>query len=785
MTAQNSVFWPWLTIGPVQRPSRMIPWDQKDENYDDNAATYYLGSLWEPYRNFFLQEYAANMNMVQNGPQSFGSTSQIREFLGDATSPTGRLPWKYAIGQAMHTRLVGAADNISVSAKAVSWTSNVAARKETALYDRLLKTQAAQLGGPIAEAMGTQGIGTDVEAEEEQFENLWTDPYERAVSNLVTAMAKRQRLSRMQRKAASHMALSGVAAIHEFINGNRIEAELCEPSEIGWDTTAIRPDFSDGEYCYTSRLMDVTAIAEQFQSSKEKIRALDRWANIQSANFANGQNPGWPQRRPRVFTTYFKDLQYVERGFVLKDGEPHYCTINQPDPTFRKNDEVYEYTDKDLIPPPENEWTATWTDEEWKRRKQVKAVQRLRYCTMIPWQYLPGAYTNGMPFASRKLQLKEDDLRWISPTGNMILESGEYPLQEADPDDKYMVAFPLKFSSWMYIGGLAIAPLSCVRDIQGMMNASLSDMLMRMSRAEMPTTVFDHDALSAAGITAAEAVKNLKQGKSFGIKSMLVGGVNQAIKTTETGLGPEFYQRFQIIDRLYQMAQNATGIYDQNFGAPGGEDMLVRVKELQSRQSGIMLQPFFAAIQELFEQVHQFNAQAGKKFYAARPWALNEMVGDEGEKVMLLSKDLTDEQFRVETVLTVDAEQRKRDAETMMFQQGGYMDRGLLDAREAASLVARGALPEDVKDGAARFTKRMAEAQKQMAQQQEQQQAAMMAAQAQAGLEQEENELAKMGTDVALQQEQMERKSMQPVVQAMARHLEPNEEEMAGLPQNP
>lgn len=787
MITGSTVYWPWLTVGPVIRPSRLIPWEKKDQNYDDTCFRYYLGSVYQPYRNFYLQEYALNLNMTQNGISSWGSAQATREFFGDENAPTGRLPWRYAIGQAMHTRVVGAADSISVNAIATSWTSNLKARKDAALYDRLLKSQAAQLGGPLAEAMSMQGVGPDEDQEEDMHENLWTDPYERAITNLITAMGKHQKLSRKQRKAASHLWNSGVVATFQYPNGNNIECELCEPSEIGWDTTAVRPDFSDGEFWYRARLQTVPAIAEQYQAARDKITMLDKWANQQSAMFSSTQNPGWPQRCPRVFTVPFRDMQYVERGFVLKDGEPHFCTINVPDPQYR--DGRMTYTDKDLIVPPESEMTATWTDDEWRNRKQTKAIERLRYCTAIPWEYMPGAYTNDdsgnpRPFSERQERIyakNKEVLGILSPTGDMILESGEYPLQESDPDDKYMVESPIKFSSWMYLGGMAIAPASCVRDIQGMMNASLSDMLMRMSRAEMPTTVFDTDALVAAGITADQAMRNLKQGRAFGIKSQLVGGLNQAIKTTETGLGSEFYQRFGIIDKLYEMAQNATGIYDQNFGAPGSGDQLVRVKEMQSRQSGVMLQPFFAALGDLFEQVQQFNAQAGKKFFAARKWALNQMVGDEGERIILASKEMDEEQFRVEIKLTVDAEQRKRDAETMILGQGGYMDRGLLDAKTAAELLSNSALPEDVKEGAARFTKRMAEAQKQQAAAMEQQQQMAAAAQAQAHLDEQENQLAQESVKVAQTQEQMERKSMQPIIQSVAEHLKPNEAELGEM----
>jgi len=99
-----------------------------------------------------------------------------------------------------------------------------------------------------------------------------------------------------------------------------------------------------------------------------------------------------------------------------------------------------------------------------------------------------------------------------------------------------------------------------------------------------------------------------------------------------------------------------------------------------------------------------------------------------------------------------------------------------LDAKSAADLLGR-SLPEAVNEGARQFTRRMAEAQKAMAEQQQQQQQAMMAAQQQANLEQQEMELSKMSVDTAMKQEAMERKSAQPIIQAAARHLEPNEQE--------
>ena len=112
----------------------------------------------------------------------------------------------------------------------------------------------------------------------------------------------------------------------------------------------------------------------------------------------------------------------------------------------------------------------------------------------------------------------------------------------------------------------------------------------------------------------------------------------------------------------------------------------------------------------------------------------------------------------------------------MVLGQGGYLDRQLLDRTEAARLLSDGALPEDVDRAAARFTRKMDQVAAMQQQQQQQQQQAMAAAQMGAELDRREDDLSNKATNAALKQEQMERKSMQPMMQALSRHIEPQEE---------
>ena len=780
----------WIPLMPVNRPSRLIPQQIKDSNegYDNQCARFWMSGVDNGRRNSYLNEYVANSLMTSNitGSSSFGSSQQIREVLGDANNPSGRHAWKDTVMQPMHTRIVGACSSMSISAEAKSWAANVKARKDAFLAKRALLASAAELGGPLQEAMqNMHGVQPDAKAEAQQAGNLWTDPYEKTVTNFITALAKHQDFDGMKEQVASNIGRSGIGAVAFFDVGNNIESMVIEPDEFVYDTAHTKRDMTDSNFMGWIPLMDVEALVEQYQPKKDAIIAIERWSNMAATSVGDG-SWGWPDRKPRVAKMFYKDIEELWWGFVLVDGMPEYLPICPEEYAKEETarDGVKRYTKADLIESPVNRWTATWTDEEHRNRMQVRYVQKLRFCDMIPWEYMPYGYTLGRRPGSaqwdeRRYQLQREGIDVVSAYGDLVLAHGEYSMQERNPDDVFSVVFPIKAASWLNIGGNIIAPLSCVRDVQAVRNATLSDMMMRMTRSDMPTTIFDEGALAGANITQDEAAANLKIGKSFAIQSQLVGGINQAVTTTETGLGADFYNRFGILEQLYMMAQNSTGFYDQNFGAPGSQEQLVRVKELQDRQSGIMMKPLLSCNQSIFTQMHQFNSMAGRQFYAQRPWLLNRFVGDEGERILMASQDMMDEAFRVEVTVSESPEQRREMARTMIIGEGGYVDRQFLDAQTATRLLADGAFPEDVDREAARFTKRLAEAKEQMAQQQQQQAAMAAAGEQMAALNEQEQKLSEQQGKLALGQQKVQAQAMKPLIDAQAEWLRPQDQDFA------
>lgn len=768
-TTNNRGFWTWIPISTQIPPSMTIPEKDKDERYHALWTRYFLSRQVGAWIEFYRGNYAANMEYAIDS--RWGEEEDVRLFLGDGPAQTSRIPFKFPIVSPMLTRMVGAVDNISISAKAEPVTQYLAqTRKEDAFLKAMLMSEAAGAGPMVAEAYAKQGISPSPEETEKIFDMTYQDHIIRGANSLMAMLSERSKLDDTKRVAAAYMALSGVAAAHCFVNGNNLEWEICEPREVGWDTSAMRPDFADGQFVYTCPLMNVSGIAERWNPVKDKIYALDTWARILPGGY--NFNAGWPQSRPRVFTMYWKDMKYVERGFVEKDGIAQYVTINEDNPDTGKPD----FTDEDLITPPENQYTLAWTPAELKAKKQRRAIEIVRYCSMIPWEYLPGGYTKGRPYSPNEAPPSppmNSGLPSIGVVGDMVLDYGVYPLQEADADDVYSVKFPIKLSTWRYLGGHAVAPLTAARDPQRWMNQITSDIAWRMRKAGGKSVLLAKEAVDGSNMDEEELNLKIKEGDTIVVPAAMFGGLQNASSQIDASPGASFYNMLGLLPQVKSVAESAVGVYESNYGAPTGGGQLVGTLQLQLQQAGVMQQPFYAAIADLYKQIHQFNAQAGKQFYSRRPWLLSQMVGEDDMTALITTQDMQLEQFRVKISLAPDSAQLRTITDQQLIPQ--LMQMGMLDPTTAAQLMGR-SVPEDVYAAARQFTKQAAEAASQQAQQQQVMMAEQAMAQEQAAIDQQQTELAKQENSSELKMAQLQQKADQPYRQAQSEWMKPDAE---------
>jgi len=767
-TVNNRGFWTWIPISTMIPPSMTTPERDKGESYHALWTRYFLSRQVGAWIEFYRNNYTANMEYAIDS--RWGEEEDVRMFLGDGPAQTSRIPFKFPILSPMLTRMVGAVDNISISAKAEAVTQYYAqTRREEAFAKAMLMSEAAASGPMMAAAFEGQGISPSMQETEKIFDMTYQDHIIRGANSLMNMIAERSKLDDTKRVTAAYMALSGVAAAHCFINGNNLEWEVCEPREVGWDTSAMRPDFADGQFVYTCPLMNVSGIAERWQPKADVILALDKWARILPGGY--NFNAGWPQSRPRVFTMYWKDMKYVERGFVEKDGMVQYVTINEVDPDTGEP----QFTDKDLVEPPKNQYTEAWTASELRAKKQKRAIEVVRYCSMIPWEYLPGGYTKNMPFAADGKPASppmNSGLPNVGVVGDLVLDYGMYPLQEADPDDVYSVKFPIKFSAWRYLGGHVVAPLTAARDPQRWMNQITSDIAWRIRKAGGKSVLIAKEAIDGSNMDEEELNMKVKEGDTIVVAASQLGGLQNASGQVDASPGPGMYNLLGSLPQFKAIAESATGVYESNYGSPQG-GQLVGTLQLQLQQAGVMQQPFYAAVAELYKQIHQFDAQAGKQFYAKRPWLLSQMVGEEDMAALVTTEDMQLEQFRVKVSLSPDGQQLRTITDQQLIPQ--LMQMGMLDPTTAAQLLGR-STPDDAYAAARQFAKQAAAAAA-AAQQQQQVAAAeaQMAAEQQA-IDQQQLELSKQENNSDLKMAQLEQKASQPYRQAESEWMKPDSE---------
>jgi len=752
----------WLTVGPRTRPDRTLPESKKDLDYDGQCGAYYMGMVNTAAINMFRREYSLNVAYTLG---QWGEEEDVKVFLRDKGRSTSRVKFVLPLIQPTLTRLRGAADNLSISAQAIPATQFAETRKERRLMERLAMSIAAQASEVVAAAFAQQGVSPDERVTEQLHESTYQDELMPALNSLMKMIALHNNIDGLKRDIAKHVALSGLGAFHNYAVGGKLVNELCEPDELGWDPACSRADFSDGEFWIHAPVLSVQQIAERFQSKKAVIVALDKWANTNLSG--DGTNNGGPSRLYRVATTYYRDIEYYEGGFVKdEDGELIYVVLNDPDRSSK--DKTPLYTGADLQDPPETELTAEWTQDEWNNKKQKRWREVIRYASIIPWEYLPGV-SLGQQF-DNKLPGYEHAKTLLNKNGDLVLEGGKCHLQELFPDDTYGKGSPLKFSTWTYLAGNPVAPLTAARSPQRVMNQLTTDLMYRLRKAGGQSIAIDTDAMAMSTMSEQELYMALKEGDPVNLKGAIVNGLSNAVKEIDSSPGPGFYNMFGLIPQIKAMMEGSVGVFEQNYGAPGSANQLVGTMQLQLQQAGLMQQPYSACIADLVRQEHQWNAQAGKQFYAARPWALRQMVGDKGAQAILLSKDMQYEQFRIEIVLTPNAQEIRTIVDNQIIPM--RMQMGMLGPQEAANLFGR-AFPADVDQACREFTAKMALAQQAQAEADQKQLQMDALAQEEQAVADQEQESAKLEQEGALKAAQIQQKLQQPYAQADAKNLEP------------
>jgi hypothetical protein len=735
-------WWQWNRLTSTEKPDMSKPESEKGEQYDLDNTRHYFARDIGTYVNWMRYCAAVNNGFVSG--RIWGLGPDRNSFLMDGMGPTTRQPFLFPLMQPMHTRLVAQGSRLQITAKAVALTQRAKSRREAAILKAKAMAQAAKTGPDMAQVYGAMGVTPDENESMKFVEDNFQDPIVKGMNSALTMMTRIQGLDSMKKQLASNVATSGIGVMHMVKNGSNLYWELVDTDDFVWDTNARRQDLADGEFMGIAKMRPISQLCEMYHVKRDILKKLEEAVRVYNQNNSATPFASWPTGMPRVYTCYYRDGKYMKRGFIEGPNGPEMVTVDEINPDTGKP----RYTEADLIDPPKNQYTMNWNG-----RTDTKFIEVLRYCTFIPREYLPGF---------------SKDPKEPGQPSDIVLEHGVFHLQEADPDRENGVRFPIKASTWMNVGGFVVAPLTAAQSPQRVVNQITTDIIWRMSKAPVPALVVDRKAISQGGQNVMQTLAKLKRGEPIVADSSHAGGIPQIVTTTNVGIDPNIFRQFEVLESLVKAAEDAVGLYKDNFGAPGSANQLVGVKQLQLQQANIMQQPFLDAIQSVYEQVHQCNASSGRQFYIRHPWILQDMVGEESFGYIMATKDYELEQFRVSTDLTIDPEEIKRINTEVVLTQ--LMPAGLLAGSAAAEMLGQ-SYPEDSYKKAVEYTKTMEQAQQQAAEQQAKAAEVQMLMQEEAGLAQQEAEMYDKAMQMAVDSDKTNAKTALPVISNAAKAM--------------
>jgi hypothetical protein len=736
-----------IPIAYEPRPLLSTPWAEKNSSYkyDLGVVRHYMGSASADH-----MEFARVSNMVNEGFASgrlWGLRQDIEGYLKEKGSQTSRPAMQFPMFTPMMSRMLGLLSQVEVYGRAESIDPNAEARKEKYMNQVLAYSLAAQVGPMMEQAYAEMGITGNPARDAIMADRSFQDHVVDAINTFVTVLSKRLKVDELKYEVGQSLTNGGIAAIHGYFYGDYPAVEPLSMEELITDPKARRRDLSDSSYIGFRKVRDLSDLMDIHHGKLEILKQLER---SQEASREGGSDGFWPWGSPVEHTLYFRDGQYITRGFIETSDGLDLVDINAV------NEDTGEplYTEEDIIDPPDNKYTRGW-----KGKTDTKFITKLRYCSFIPREYNPSGITL-------------DDGNKL---GDVVLSHGECDWGEVTSDQEEGVNFPVFRCSWMNINGLIVAPLTAAQTPQRVMNIVTSDIVHRLSKAGGRSPVFDKRAL--AGQSVYKVGIQLKEGDPIEIDSLHAGSVSNALGYAGEGLDKNIFLEFDMIDKLKQVNESLTHLYDQNFGGSGSANELVGVKRLQWQQTSLAQHPYIEALRITFSQTYQWMANTVRRKMLRTPWALERIVGEQKMKVFEALGDMQTEEVKVEVKLGPDAAAiRQAVNETVM---GEWLPTQLVDTATAAEIYGSSTFEQAI-ELMKRFNADRAEA---MAQQAEAEAAAapiQAAQQRDLELGAQENAMYDKMMEMGLEADKVNAKSEMPFRSAIAEHAKPQPEMATG-----
>lgn len=652
-----------LLSSGVQRPNRLE--DVKDELYHARWARYAAYDA----NNFLQQQFIARTKINKKfykGEQWF-IEEDLESFFKDETGQArNRLKIIHNIIRPMVEQYRGNAIRMKINFKAKSISSKAINRREAKMNEMQFYTHIANRVPIMTKELQSKlPIGKDESETKQIVDNLYVDTFVEDLNALLKYVSELNEFEEKQVRLAEELAFSGVAVMQEYENNGNQYFEIVRSEDYFFDRSCVEYNHSDAEYWGRQHYMNASDIYEDYpQITQDERLAIEKYATTYQKNQTTENQMYFGGKVP-VLKVYWRDSQAYEYGYVTDEyGYPYLTKINF---TY-EGEEAPRYTTKDLIQ----------VDSERARRilngklsKKIY-VDEMRYCIFVPQEILSGVINPN------------------SPVRDIILEYGILPYQETDNLDVSSVKSPFKVYCWGYVDGEILSPVDDAISPQRFLNRLLSVAENQINNSRGSGTVYDKSIIDAQG-GEAEMIKNMNQSKPIGVNAR-GRGIQNVVGSYDASINKGTMVMFDIMNVIKAQLKDVTGLNEAIQGESMGSDQLVGVTQLMIQRGSLMQEPFYNSITNVIKQCFQAIASSGKRIYADNERELTIAVGDDGARVLKISKDMKTEDFRVFV--------KRENSEEMLVQAGNNMAQvllqlGFIDKTVFANLYNR-ATPDDV-----------------------------------------------------------------------------------------
>jgi len=544
---------------------------------------------------------------------------------------------------------VGNAERMDLSCSAKSLSYAAINRREQKLNDLLTWTDIANGSDPgfkeyLKEKMP---IGDTKEQTAELFENVWTDEYAKTINHLLEYVSTENKFKQKQSEVALDLALTGLGILKYSIHNMDQVWKRIVPERFIFDRSAVEYDLSDAEYMGEYDMLLPSDIFEEAQDLDESEKKA-----IESTCVARSNN------RVPVYRMYWKDFEKKSYGWV-RDEFGYTCFVE-----LNKNGKN-KYSDSDLIP------TKELSEEQLKvtrgKNKRDMFIDMVRFINFIPMEIIAATDKYGT-----------DKVR------DIILDYGIMPYQDTEYLKVSNCKFPYKTYCWEYTNGNVSTPITQLINPQRMINRLSSVQENLFSTATPATVAIDPDMVDQKeGMTG--LMRDRYQGKFISVKTR-GRGMHNATAVLPGSLDNSVALYDNAIINLKGAMDGIVGMNDAIRGEGGTSDQLVGVTAMQIQRASIQQEPFYKALANIFEQAYQSISNVGKRIFIDNDRKIPIMVGDEGAKILTLSKDFESEDFRTFVNRDFNRQTQIENANNVLINM---LDRKMIDQNTYADNYGR------------------------------------------------------------------------------------------------